>query len=550
MLPVLVSNYKQVEEVKKMSKKVLVGIVCSLFLFSALIPIVATTNGTTVKVNTTSVTTNKTDNISIVRSELQGGNILVSRQPIGMFSKFDEIKGCETADINPVLNGFDLEAREVYLSSKPEDWNGDYKVTDPRSGDELHIHFVYTIWGEGTVDDYYLNLRLSTQDLEHEVFDYEWHVTDPDARRGGVTYTWYLVVWYHAPGGDYNLVGVVDSRDDVDEEDEDNNEASLDFSVTPRDEKFDLEAKEIWMSSEPSDWEKKHLIEPPLIVGEEVFFHVCYEIYGNCWETTPAYAIKLNIDSGEWYIPIQEMELRKPCYIYRICFTSEEGNGWIAPEEGQYTATFHVDCNNDVKEWNTNNNKAFMEFWVGPGGNTYRPNGGDKWEYEEIPLLNRGDASASPPEEGEDKPGNMEVWTYAVLWGEAKAHAWLYYADFKPKHTKTIDVSYSGHFYIMLTGGTFDFGPFPLPSEYTLRVEGYTYIKDKTTGEYIKSRFFDYDHKLDLPIVEDYEETMKHTFIAGHSYELGLRIEAKSDARLFAASETAIVLSLDWIKIE
>ena len=275
----------------------------------------------------------------------------------------------EKKTISLSLLGFDLEANEVYLSSQPNDWDKEYVVTNPQAGDELYIHWVYTIWGSGTVDPFYWRIWLYVQG-GGDVIDHECHVTEPELRQAGYIYKWCFEDPWIAPGGSYTLTLGVDSHDDISEDDEDNNIVSMDFTVTPTDQKFDMEANDVWLSSQPNDWEKEYEIDPDSLINPdtEIFFYFQWTILGNPETLVDPYYINITLDGPggfEFEELIENPAYREAGYIITIYLHDEGSNGWFAVA-GDYTLNCIVDSQDDVIEWNENNNERIVSFSVVP----------------------------------------------------------------------------------------------------------------------------------------------------------------------------------------
>ncbi|MGF3585323.1 MAG: hypothetical protein ACQXXD_06370 [Thermoplasmatota archaeon] len=250
------------------------------------------------------------------------------------------------------LFGFDLEANEVYLSSQPADYDKEHVVTDPQAGDELYIHWVYTIWGYGTVDPFYWRIWLYVQG-GGDVIDYEYHVTDPELRQAGYIYKWCFGQPWVAPGGDYTLTLEVDSHNDIDEDDEDNNIIEEEFTVTGSG-LGDLIAQDIWMSSQPNDWNKEYVVPVP-DEGDEVWFHFEYDWIGS--DTCPTHHIEISLDDSIYCEG--DVSGVPGGYTVKICCTSS----WAATS-GDHVLTGETDTNDNVSEWNESNNVIDYEFTV------------------------------------------------------------------------------------------------------------------------------------------------------------------------------------------
>ena len=188
--------------------------------------------------------------ITNISTNIKDNSITLVSTPVHKDLKTSNVREKKMMSLS--LFSFDLEANEVYLSSQPSDWDKEHVVTDPQAGDELYIHWVYTIWGSGTVDPFYWRIWLYVQG-GGDVINHEYHVTDPEFRQAGYIYKWCFEDPWVAPGGDYTLTEIVDSHDDINEGNENNNVVSMDFSVTPTNKKFDMEANDVWLSSQPND---------------------------------------------------------------------------------------------------------------------------------------------------------------------------------------------------------------------------------------------------------------------------------------------------------
>lgn len=268
---------------------------------------------------------------------------------------------------SPPHISIDIEANEVYLSSQPGDVNKEHVVTNPQAGEEVYIHWVFTIWGSGTVNPFYCRIWLRTQS-GYDVIDVEVLIEDPQA---GYIYTYWFTNAWTAPGGDFILSEEVDIYDDVSEDDENNNYASLSFTVTPTDLNFDFEAEDVWLSSEPYDWDKDHELNSPLDSGTEVFFYFHWIIWGVPETVTDPYYFKMTLtgpDGFEYEELIDDIDSRKAGYNIKVFLSDEYGNGWFAVT-GSYTLTCEIDNQNDVTEWDENNNIISTQFTVETGGN-------------------------------------------------------------------------------------------------------------------------------------------------------------------------------------
>jgi hypothetical protein len=282
----------------------------------------------------------------------------------------DESNNIASLDFTVSGEKFDIEAYDIYLSSKPGDADKRYVVNNPKAGDELYIHFKYIIWGipDKIADPFSLRIKLVDGE-DRDVINVEEEVAREN-RKAGYIYTLYLSRedgggWV-APGGDYGLGGEVDIYDEVVEWDENNNLAGLYFSVTPLDEKFDMVAEQIWCSSVANDWDKKHVISPPFDPDTEMFFYFQWSIVGNPESVAPVYSVKFVLQGPggfEFEDLVDEQDYRKANIVVRVCLMDENGNGWFAVP-GDYTFTCVVDSQGDVKEWNEDNNKKEIHFSV------------------------------------------------------------------------------------------------------------------------------------------------------------------------------------------
>ena len=58
----------------------------------------------------------------------------------------------------------DIIADDVFLSSQPGDWKKEHLVTDPKAGDKIYIHWVYSTYG--TIGSFHIRIKLYTLDNE------------------------------------------------------------------------------------------------------------------------------------------------------------------------------------------------------------------------------------------------------------------------------------------------------------------------------------------------------------------------------------------------
>ncbi len=128
--------------------------------------------------------------------------------------------------------GFDLVANEVYLSTVASDWEKNHVVQTPTAGSEVYIHWVYTIYGSGSVNPLYNLISLKTTS-GHVVLDDEHQLTESQHLQAGYIYRWCYTNPWTAPGGNYNLKLTGDKRNDIPENNEGNNVVQKSFSVTP-----------------------------------------------------------------------------------------------------------------------------------------------------------------------------------------------------------------------------------------------------------------------------------------------------------------------------
>ena len=265
---------------------------------------------------------------------------------------------------SPPFMGIDIEANEVYLSSQPGDVNKQHIVTNPQAGQQIYIHWVFTISGSGSVNSFYFRVWLRTQS-GYDVIDVEILVQNPQP---GYIYTYWFENPWTAPGGNYILSLTVDIYNNVNEDNENNNYTSLSFTVTPTNLNFDLEAKDVWLSSQPYDWDKNHVLTSPLNSGTEVFFYFHWIIHGVPETIANPYYLKLILsgpDGFEYETLIDNPTYRKAGYSYKGFLSDEGGNGWFAVS-GSYMFTFKIDSQNDVLEWNESNNEKSVSFNVVP----------------------------------------------------------------------------------------------------------------------------------------------------------------------------------------
>ena len=418
----------------------------------------------------------------------------------------------------------DLILREVYISLRPRDWNGDYKIDTPHAGDEIFVHFKMAIKGE-KVSPYHFKLEFTQIDEEgkkHTIFEHEWSVNEGDDLLQPGEYAVYILDWPHIPGGEnYNLTITLDNRGEVEETNEENNKGWLNFKVVPTDAKFDFEANEIWLSSQPNDWEKEHVLTSPIRENTPIFFHFKYTLWGFEWNTCNPYTIYFDINpGGEWYISVEKEEMRKGGRIWIICLSlGEDNSGWLAPDVGEYEAKVFIDVDDDVKEWlEVDNNEVSENFVIEPTHEAYFPNEGEKWEHPGISFLSDAHAQVTPRE---GKPGLMRISGYAYIATETSARAHLY-CNFKPSTTGLADIRYRIRGNIKMSGGKLRIGMFSI---YTTL---YVYVKNKFTGGVTKITVWERNSPTppdlawipfeNTPIITD------RGFIKDQVYELGVGI--------------------------
>lgn len=235
----------------------------------------------------------------------------------------DEIKIQTTS---PKSVNIDIEANEVFLSSQPQDVNKQYVITNPTAGQKVYIHWKFTIWGSGSVNSFYNRIWLRTQN-GYDVIDVETHVQNPEA--GYIYIGWFTTPWI-APGGNYILSLQVDIYNDVVETNENNNYVSSSFTVTPTNVKFDLEAEDVWISSQPYDWYKNHVLHSPILRGTEVFFYFQWTIWGVPETITNPYYFKMTLDGKQGFEIegyIENPDHRKAGYTIKAFISGEGGNG-------------------------------------------------------------------------------------------------------------------------------------------------------------------------------------------------------------------------------
>jgi len=434
--------------------------------------------------------------INITRKKIFDKNMHISRSKGKIYSP-------------SLQSGIDIEAHDLYLSRVPEDKNKNSVVVNPHAGDKLYIHWVYTIKGEGVVPSFHWILRLVT-DNDQQIINLKEQETHKEA---GYKYILYFENPWVAPGGKYNLSLEVDTDDEVEETNEDNNFIIKSFSVTPTDEKFDLELNDIWMSSKPGDTKKEHTLGSNIWEGTEVYFHVKWTIWGN--PNTIIAPYDLRIAEGAEDLPpeinvvetIEEEIYRQTGYIYIAWLQTEEGDGWIANTPGSHYLATEVDSKKKIKEWNENNNFLSLRFQV--HGNTVKPNEGDKktdrggW----FPWL--ADARA------ESYPDKCEAGSFANAFllpcsGEASSSLFYsceYIADFQRK----ADLWFSGDFKGQLSNN-------PPSGVSTFLIE--CFIIDKTTEKATLERIY-YDSRNNH-YMQDFSTTLKnYIFHSHHLYAIG-----------------------------
>jgi len=444
--------------------------------------------------------------INITRKKIFDKNMQISRSKEKIYSP-------------SLQSGIDIEAHDLYLSRVPEDKNKNSVVVNPHAGDKLYIHWVYTIKGEGVVPSFHWRLRLVT-DNDQQIINLKEQETHKEA---GYKYILYFENPWVAPGGKYNLSLEVDTDDEVEETNEDNNFIIKSFSVTPIDEKFDLELNDIWMSSKPGDTKKEHTLGSDIWEGTEVYFHVKWTIWGNPNTIIPPYDLRMAEGSDD--LPpeinvvetIQEERYRRTGYIYIAWLQTEEGDGWIANTPGFHYLAAEVDSKKKIKEWNENNNFLSLGFKV--YSNTVQPNKGDT-------LTRRGGffswlVDVEAYVHSEECKGQSFVKTF--FFSKGNAVSFLFY-----------NTKYAGEYaceaYIYFSGDYEGYIAYRPPFSDAIFLIDW-FIIDVTDNMEWKNEIFS-GHDAGYYRGNYYSVCEDYTFYPNHIYEIGVLLEAAASSSL------------------
>jgi len=230
----------------------------------------------------------------------------------------------------------DFAALEQWISSQPDDWNKNYVVTAPRTGQQLYFYFTYSWDGDASCGTHHIKFSLNAQLLcEGDIEGFE----------PGYSMIVYCGPW-SAIQGQFTFTAVTDSNNDITETDEGNNEKSLVFAVTGDGGEGDLKAEDAWFSSQPDDWDKSHLVTRPL-PPQSVYMYFQYSWTGT--STCPTHHVTIKLDGHimcEGDVP--DLPAQSTISIY--C-----PNAWSVTL-GTHTLKGETDTNDDVDESNENNN--------------------------------------------------------------------------------------------------------------------------------------------------------------------------------------------------
>jgi hypothetical protein len=235
--------------------------------------------------------------------------------------------------------GTDLKAVEVYFSTEPGDMTEEHVVTEPTVGQDVYFHFRFSCIAPGTTPTFHNEFKL-----DGSVFD-----SAEGTAEGGHTYVWWSDIPWAATAGAHTVTGVLDVYDDVSEADETNNEAEKSWTAA----QFDLEAVEVYLSTQVGDMAKEHVVSEPA-VGQEIYFHLKWNCYGS--GLTPSFRVELELDGivfdyGE--ITVED----------GMDYTLWTDIPWTATA-GAHTLTGVLDVNDDIAESNEANNEA-SKSWGG-----------------------------------------------------------------------------------------------------------------------------------------------------------------------------------------
>jgi hypothetical protein len=118
---------------------------------------------------------------------------------------------------------------------------------------------------------------------------------------------------------------------------------------------FDLEAVEVYLSTQPGDMDKNYLVDTPT-VGQDVYLHFKWNCYGS--GTAPEFRLELNLDGTPYCY--DDYATGESGYAY----TSWCNDPWTATAGG-HTLTGVLDVYDDVSESNETNNEA-SKSWGEP----------------------------------------------------------------------------------------------------------------------------------------------------------------------------------------
>lgn len=123
--------------------------------------------------------------------------------------------------------------------------------------------------------------------------------------------------------------------------------------------KVDLEAKEMWMSSERGDWHKQHVVQDPHIF-QKIWFHFKFAVHGS--GNIPTFRVEITCyrDLGlQWWSCYGDIDDAQGGQIHIVCCSEP----WRATPIW-HTLIGEVDTNKDISETNEDNNKVRYSFTV------------------------------------------------------------------------------------------------------------------------------------------------------------------------------------------
>jgi len=256
----------------------------------------------------------------------------------------------------PPLNPWNIKALDIWLSSEAEDWDKNHVVTNPNAGQDLYIHWQFRCFGVGSRDFYNRIWIRTTDNPPIDAVDYEQEINNA---QGGHIYTYCFSNPWTAPGGNYKRSLFCDIYNDVLEIPESDNEITIPFTVSPTNQKNDMEASDAWMSSQPDDWDRLYEIFSPQDEGTEIYFYFEWIIDGLPETYVDPYWFKLEVigpDGFEYDEYIDNYAFRETWSIITTYYSDDDGNGWIATP-GMFTITWTIDSEFNIIEWDENNNQ-------------------------------------------------------------------------------------------------------------------------------------------------------------------------------------------------